>query len=148
MLLPIGNGSSRRGKLRTFVIADIAVVLRHPKARPAYCFPQDLPVFIAEQTQGTKPKLRRNPNHLALELRRALDEGRANSKADLARHLGVSRAHVTQVLRLLCIAPEAKEANRGSWRPIGREDRGRTYASGSCQTSSRRAAARDRPVAQ
>lgn len=92
------------------MVAAIIVAFQHSNSRPAYCFPQDLPVFIAEQTQGTKPKLRRNPIHLALEWKRALDEGRVNSKADLARHLGVSRAHVTQVLRLLCIAPEAKEA--------------------------------------
>ncbi|MBI4201893.1 MAG: hypothetical protein HY532_02090 [Chloroflexi bacterium] len=32
--------------------------------------------------------------------------GAATSRADLARQLGVPRAHVTQVLRLLDLAPE------------------------------------------
>ena len=36
-------------------------------------------------------------------------QGAHGSQADLARHLGVSRARVTQVLRLLKLAPEALE---------------------------------------
>lgn len=35
-----------------------------------------------------------------------LDAGKCTSRADLARKLGVSRARVTQVLRLLDLAPE------------------------------------------
>ncbi len=35
-----------------------------------------------------------------------LDEGGCASRADLARQLGVSRARVTQVLRLLDLTPE------------------------------------------
>ena len=38
-----------------------------------------------------------------------IQNGKAKSRADLARQLGVSRAHVTQVLRLLDVAPSAKE---------------------------------------
>ena len=38
-----------------------------------------------------------------------LQTGRAKSRAELARQLSVSRAHVTQVLRLLDVAPAAKE---------------------------------------
>ena len=48
-----------------------------------------------------------------MELAQAWDDeiltGKAKSRADLARQLGVSRAHVTQVLRLLRMAPGAKE---------------------------------------
>ncbi len=47
---------------------------------------------------------------LALGWQRQLETGEAKSRADLARQLGVSRAHVTQVLRLLRMAPRAKEA--------------------------------------
>ncbi len=47
---------------------------------------------------------------LAQEWRRQLDIGAAESRADLARQLGVSRAHVTQILRLLRLAPGAQEA--------------------------------------
>ena len=38
-----------------------------------------------------------------------VDTGEALSKADLARQLGVSRAHVTQTLRLLIIDPEVQQ---------------------------------------
>ena len=49
-----------------------------------------------------------NPIVLAQEWQRRLDAGEAASRADLARKLGVSRAHVTQVLRLLTMAPQVK----------------------------------------
>ena len=39
-----------------------------------------------------------------------IQTGKAKSRADLARQLGVSRAYVTQVLRLLCLAPKVREA--------------------------------------
>lgn len=50
-----------------------------------------------------------NPMVLAQAWQRRLDIGAAESRADLARQLGVSRAHVTQVLRLLRLAPGAKQ---------------------------------------
>ncbi len=56
------------------------------------------------------PKLYRNPVLLAQEWQRRLDSSEVCSRAALARELGVTRAHVTQVLRLLSIAPGTKEA--------------------------------------
>jgi hypothetical protein len=38
-----------------------------------------------------------------------IQTGQAKSRADLARQLGVSRAHVTQVLRLIDLSPQVKE---------------------------------------
>jgi len=54
------------------------------------------------------PKQYPNPIVLAQGWQRRLDTGEAASRADLARKLGVSRAHVTQVLRLLNMAPQVK----------------------------------------
>ena len=52
----------------------------------------------------------RNPIFLAREWQNALDHGDCPSKAALARELGVSRARVTQVLRLLRLDPEVLDA--------------------------------------
>ena len=45
---------------------------------------------------------------LALDWQKRLDSSEFASRAELARQLGVTRAHVTQVLSLLHLAPEAK----------------------------------------
>jgi hypothetical protein len=47
-----------------------------------------------------------NPIVLAREWQKALRNGDCTSPAELARNLGISRARVTQVLRLLSLAPE------------------------------------------
>ncbi len=112
------TGSAGRGILRTSVVATIIVAFRHSKARPAYCFQKDLPVFVAEQTQGIKPKLRRNPTHLALQWQRFIDPGVYASIADLFRKLGVSRARVTQVLRLLELPPEVLDTLAALGNPL------------------------------
>ena len=52
----------------------------------------------------------RNPIYLAREWQKALEDGDCPSKAALARELGVSRARVTQVLRLLRLDPEVLDA--------------------------------------
>jgi ParB-like chromosome segregation protein Spo0J len=39
-----------------------------------------------------------------------IDEGQAASRAELARRLGVSRARVTQMLRLLTLDPSVIDA--------------------------------------
>ena len=61
-----------------------------------------------------KPKPRHgyypNPLVIAQSWHRRLETGQAATKAELARQLGVSRSHVTQVLRLLNLSPEVKEA--------------------------------------
>jgi hypothetical protein len=51
----------------------------------------------------------RNPIYLAREWRKSLDNGEYTSLADLARHLKVSRARVTQIMNLLKLAPNAVE---------------------------------------
>ncbi len=57
----------------------------------------------------TRPaRQRRNPVVLAREWQRRLSE-EGLSRSELAGELGVSRARVTQVLRLLELAPEAQE---------------------------------------
>lgn len=45
--------------------------------------------------------LYRNPIYLAKEYRQMINNGQAKNQSDLARKLGVSRARVTQILRLL-----------------------------------------------
>ena len=52
-------------------------------------------------------RLHSNPIYLAREWQKALGNGDCTSSVTLARKLGVSRARVTQVLRLLNLAPEA-----------------------------------------
>ena len=52
---------------------------------------------------------RRHPIALARCWQRRLDTGEVASRAELARQLGVTRAHVTQVLGLLRLAPEAQD---------------------------------------
>jgi hypothetical protein len=45
----------------------------------------------------------------AIEWQRQLDTGEASNQADIARHEGISRARVTQVMRLLRLAPDIQE---------------------------------------
>jgi len=61
----------------------------------------------AAYRKKTKPSRRyRNPIILAQEWQKVSEMGDCRSLADLARKLGVSRARVTQVLRLLRLTPE------------------------------------------
>jgi len=55
-------------------------------------------------------RLYRNPVNLAREWQKALGNGDCSSPANLARKLGVSRARVNQILRLLRLAPEVSKA--------------------------------------
>ena len=50
----------------------------------------------------------RNPIQLAREWQSALESGQITSKTQLAASLGLSRARVTQMLRLLKLAPAAQ----------------------------------------
>ena len=54
---------------------------------------------IRVESESAKPK--RDRMRLAYEYQALLDSGAVGSRADLARHLGVSRARVTQVLKRL-----------------------------------------------
>jgi len=58
------------------------------------------------------PRIYRNPVALAQEWQQRINSGEVESRAALARQLGVSRAHVTQVLRLLQLAPQVRDAVR------------------------------------
>jgi len=51
-------------------------------------------------------KTYKNPISLAMEWKQLLDSGQFENKADLARHLGVSRVRVLQILDLLKLCPE------------------------------------------
>ena len=66
------------------------------------------PVPRRSQLESIKQR-RRNPTALARGWQRRLDTGEVASRAELARELGVTRAHVTQVLGLLRLAPEAQD---------------------------------------
>jgi hypothetical protein len=54
-----------------------------------------------EPKASSAPKPQRDPLHLARYYQSLLDSGKFESRAALARYLGVSRARVTQVLRRL-----------------------------------------------
>jgi len=70
-------------------------------------------------TLDPKPsRLYRNPVAVAQEWQRALAKGECCSRADLARKLGISRARVTQMLRLLRLAPEVLETIAGLGDPL------------------------------
>jgi len=71
--------------------------------------------FAVSARSSTKPKprpprIRRNPIFLAREWHGALETGEVSSRAELARKLGVSRARVTQLLKLRKMTPEVLKA--------------------------------------
>jgi hypothetical protein len=72
----------------------------------------------ADRKPKAQPSYYTNPLALAQDWHQRLETGQAATRADLARQLGVSRAHVTQVLRLLNLSPEAKEAILSLGNPI------------------------------
>jgi len=57
--------------------------------------------FAPEPRASSVPKPPRDPLHLARYYQSLLDSGKFESRAALARYLGVSRARVTQVLKRL-----------------------------------------------
>jgi len=65
------------------------------------------PVRRGKKAHKHKPsRTYRKPIFLAREWKKALETGKYPSQAALARELGVSRVRVTQVFRLLRLAPE------------------------------------------
>lgn len=64
-----------------------------------------------------KPKLAKEPKtprvlellRKAIEWQNLLESGKIGNQADIARGEGITRARVTQVMRLLCLAPEIQE---------------------------------------
>jgi len=55
------------------------------------------------------PKTYTNPIKTALHYHTMLEQGLVQSQADLARHLGISRAKVTQMLNLLKLDEKIQE---------------------------------------
>lgn len=75
------------------------------------------PAYQHTQSKTTSPR-RRNLVALALEWRQILEYGEAASRAELARRIGVTRAHVTQVLSLNYLVLEAKKTVLSLGHPI------------------------------
>ena len=70
----------------------------------------ELPAPVPGRSQPESNTQRRwHPIALARCWQRRLDTGKVASRAELARQLGVTRAHVTQVPDLLRLAPEAQD---------------------------------------
>jgi hypothetical protein len=67
---------------------------------------EELPRRSASDVNAPAP--RANPICIAREWKRAMEE-RGESRTDLARRLGLSRARVTQVLQVLDVDPAALE---------------------------------------
>ena len=63
--------------------------------------------------EAPKPQARRktypNPLFIAQDWERRLVNNQALNRADLAPQFGVTRSHVTQVLRMLSLDPKVKE---------------------------------------
>ena len=83
-------------------------LVRVRSGSPEHTVSRTLQIFLNRSARkAVRPKrLHRNPIILALEWEQMLDSGEMASQADLARHLRVSRARVTQVLRLLRLNPD------------------------------------------
>ena len=92
-VLPTAKKSSpNRAELRTF---KLSFSFQHLQAR--------------QRLKVKGRKAYRSPVALAREWRAILGSGQCSSAAELARRLGVSRARVTQVLRLLRLSPGVLE---------------------------------------
>ena len=71
-------------------------------------FRNQSPVFLVGKKRVSAVEKYSNPLKMALKYREMLDQGQADSQADLSRILGVSRAKVTQILNLLRLDDEIK----------------------------------------
>ena len=89
------NGSPNKSINRTFKIS-----FRFPRKNRS--------LFL------TNEKRHRNPIILAKELNERLGSGEFNSKADIAKSLGYSRARITQLLNLLSLSDQVLEQIRAS----------------------------------
>ena len=77
-----------------------------------------VPPSVARSRLPSTKLLRRNPVALAIEWQERLDKGEALTRADLAYQTKVTRAHVTQVLSLLDLAPDARALILGRSDPL------------------------------
>ncbi len=85
------TGFVERGTLQINRLRRAAVIALIPWGTPSASEPKATPA----------PKQQRDPLHLARYYQSLLDSGKFESRAALARYLGVSRARVTQVLKRL-----------------------------------------------
>lgn len=83
------TGFVERGTLQIKRLHRAAVIAMTPWGSPSG----------PEPKAASAPKPPRDPLHLARYYQSLLDSGKFESRAALARYLGVSRARVTQVLR-------------------------------------------------
>ena len=90
IIQPIGSPDEVVGRTHRAVFR-----LRKPRRSP-------------KRQRRSPSKQLRNPIQLALEWQNALETGQITSKTQLAASLGLSRARVTQMLRLLKLAPAAQ----------------------------------------
>ena len=102
------SGSGLRERFRTFLPVEVTLRVDCSKKRRAgekrhYFSWEELP-----GTDETQPATTANPVRIAREWKRAMEE-RGESRADLARRLGVSRARVSQVLGILDLSPDVLE---------------------------------------
>ena len=67
------------------------------------------PVILIGTPPPSPPKLYPNPIKMALEYKKMMEAGQTKSQAELVRHLGTSRAKVTQMLNLLKLDGEIQE---------------------------------------
>jgi hypothetical protein len=106
-------GSASRVNTRTLLKLSVFATLRSAYKRsssaPSFEFGEGRTGitpsrFVAEPAKHKR--YQRDPVVLAEKWQQRLLDGKATSRADLARELGVSRARVTQVLGLLRLTPE------------------------------------------
>lgn len=105
-------GSAFRDRSRTFLPIEVTLRVDCGKRRRAgekrhYFSWEELPPRRNEP-DANAPAPRADPVRVAREWRRAINE-RGESRADLARRLGISRARVTQVLQVLDLDSAALE---------------------------------------
>jgi hypothetical protein len=99
--LDVPIGSPRRSQLdSSFVERGTLQLKRLHRAAVIALFPWNSS-SIPEPKATLVPRERRDPLKLARHYQSLLDSGKFESRAALARYLGVSRARVTQVLRRL-----------------------------------------------
>ena len=106
MPVPVGDGSKK--KTEVLRIRGIGSPARPPLRTFVWAwFKLPQPVSRRKRSESNRKK-RRNPVALALDWQQHLDSGEVSSRAELARQLGVTRAHVTHVLGLLHLSPDAR----------------------------------------
>ncbi len=105
------SGSGLRDRSRTFLAIEVRLRVDCGKKRRAsekrhYFSWEELPRRSESHEHASAP--RANPVRIAREWKSEMGQ-RGESRADLARRLGISRARVTQVLSVLDLTPEALE---------------------------------------